>query len=103
MAGRYNLNALGPQDAGEFLVRHVHVVHPKRAALMVTALRGFLRWVHLKGALAANLAATVPAVACWRFSTVPKSIPARDASSIFCAAADEETPKPVCATTRSCC
>jgi len=38
---KVHLNALGPQDAGEFLVRHVHVVHPKRAALMVTALRGF--------------------------------------------------------------
>ncbi len=45
---------------------------------MVTALRSLLRWAHLKGALAADLAATVPAVACWRFSTVPKSIPARD-------------------------
>jgi len=80
---KVHLNALGPRDAGEFLVRHVHVVHPKRAALMVTALRGFLRWVHLKGALAADLAATVPAVACWRFSTVPKSIPARDVEHLL--------------------
>jgi integrase/recombinase XerD len=77
------LNALGPSDAGEFLVRHVHAVHPKRAALMVTALRGFLRWAHLKGALAADLVGTVPAVACWRFSTVPKSIPAQDVEHLL--------------------
>ncbi len=50
---------------------------------MVTALRGFLRWVHVKRALAADLAATVPAVACWRFSTVPKSIPARDVEHLL--------------------
>ncbi len=80
---KVHLNALGPQDAGEFLVRHVHVVHPKRAALMVTALRGFLRWVHLRGAVAADLAATVPAVAYWRFATVPKSIPARDVEHLL--------------------
>ena len=80
---KVHLNALGPRDAGEFLLRHVHVVHPTRAALMVTALRGFLRWVHLQGAVAADLAATVPAVAYWRFATVPKSIPARDVEHLL--------------------
>ena len=80
---KVHLNALGPRDAGEFLVRHVHVVHPTRAALMVNALRGFLRWVHLQGAVAADLAATVPAVAYWRFATVPKSIPARDVEHLL--------------------
>jgi integrase/recombinase XerD len=80
---KVHLNALRPRDAGEFLVRHVHVVHPTRAALMVTALRGFLRWVHLQGGVAVDLAATVPAVAYRRFATVPKSIPARDVEHLL--------------------
>jgi site-specific recombinase XerD len=81
--GKVHLNALRPRDAGEFLVRHVHVVHPARAGLMVTALRGFLRWVHLQGAVDADLAATVPAVAYWRFAAVPKSIPAGDVEHLL--------------------
>jgi site-specific recombinase XerD len=81
--GRVRLNALGPRDAGEFLLRHVHVVHPKRAALTVTALRSFLRWAHVQGAVAADLAGTVPAVAYRQFATVPKSIPARDVERLL--------------------
>ena len=83
MAGRYTSMHSGPGMWGEFLVRHVHVVHPARAGLMVTALRGFLRWVHLQGAVDADLAATVPAVAYWRFAAVPKSIPAGDVEHLL--------------------
>jgi integrase/recombinase XerD len=81
--GKVRLNALGPRDAGEFLLRHVHEVHPKRAALTVIALRGFLRWAHVQGAVAADLAGTVPAVAYRQFATVPKSIPARDVERLL--------------------
>jgi site-specific recombinase XerD len=80
---KVHLDALGPRDAGEFLARHVHLVHPTRAALMVTALRGFLRWLHLQGAVTTDLAATVPAVAYWRCATVPKAIPARDVEHLL--------------------
>ncbi|HJX51852.1 MAG TPA: tyrosine-type recombinase/integrase, partial [Polyangia bacterium] len=81
--GEAHLDALGPRDAGEFLVRHAHVVHPARAGLMVSALRGFLRWVHLRGDVSIDLAATVPSVAYWRLATVPKSIPARDVEQLL--------------------
>jgi site-specific recombinase XerD len=81
--GETHLEALGPHDAGEFLVRHAHAVHPSRARLMVTALRGFLRWVHLRGHVAADLAAAVFPVAYWRLATVPKSIPARDVEHLL--------------------
>jgi site-specific recombinase XerD len=81
--GEPHLEALGAQDAGEFLVRHAHAVHSTRAGLMVTALRGFLRWMHLRGDVATDLAATVPPVAYWRFATVPKSIPARDVERLL--------------------
>jgi len=82
-SGEPHLEALGHRDAGEFLVRHAHTVHPTRAGLMVSALRGFLRWVHLRGDVAADLAATVPSVAYWRLATVPKSIPARDVEQLL--------------------
>lgn len=78
-----HLDTLGPRDAGDFLVRHAHAVHPKRAALMVSALRGFLRWAHQRGDVAADLAATVPPVAQWRLATVPMAIPARDVERLL--------------------
>lgn len=81
--GEAHLGALGPRDAGDFLVRHARAVHPARAALMVTALRGFLRWVHQRGDVATDLAATVPPVAQWHLATVPKSIPARDVEHLL--------------------
>jgi integrase len=45
---------------------------PGRASLMVAALRSFLRFLHLRGEIATDLAGAVPTVPNWRFSTVPK-------------------------------
>jgi site-specific recombinase XerD len=44
----------------------------KRAGLMGTALRTFLRYLQLRGEIAIDLAACVPTVANWRLSTLPK-------------------------------
>jgi integrase/recombinase XerD len=44
----------------------------KTAQLMTTALRSFLRYLFQRGKIQADLTASVPTVADWRLSTVPK-------------------------------
>jgi site-specific recombinase XerD len=46
----------------------------KRAQLMVSALRSFLRFLLQHGEIATDLAASVPAVAHWRLTSVPKHL-----------------------------
>ena len=48
----------------------------KRAQLMTTALRSFLRFSHYRGYISLDLAACVPAVANWSLSTIPRALPA---------------------------
>jgi integrase/recombinase XerD len=44
------------------------------AKLIVCALRSLLRWLHLTGTVPMSLAATVPSVAGWRLSGLPKGL-----------------------------
>ena len=54
-------------------VRHQAVrLNPKRAGLMVSALRSFFRYLHHRGDITTDLAACVPAIANWQFSALPK-------------------------------
>lgn len=61
-------------DITQFILRHAHVHSPKRAKLLVYALRSYFRFLYLRGESAADLSAAVPTVAEWRMSDVPKSI-----------------------------
>lgn len=69
-----NLEALTARDASRFLLTHTPSVSPKRAKLIVSALRSFLRFLYQRGVLATNLALSLPAVADWRLSSLPKFI-----------------------------
>ena len=62
------------RDARRFLLDHTPAVSPKRAKLIVSALRSFLRFRYQRGVLATDLALALPAVADWRLSSVPKFI-----------------------------
>ncbi len=66
------LRELGPSDLSSFILKHAHSMSPGRAQLMVTALRSFFRFLLQRGAIEIDLAASVPTVADWRLSTVPK-------------------------------
>lgn len=72
------LEILDPSDILSFVQRHAHSMSPKRAQLMVSALRSFLRFLLQQGEIASDLAACVPAVADWRLSTVPKYLGAEE-------------------------
>ncbi len=62
-------------DISRFVLQQANILSRGRAKLMVTALRSFFRFLHLRGDISTNLAAVVPKVASWRFATLPKWIP----------------------------
>jgi integrase/recombinase XerD len=70
-------------DISRFILRHAHTMSPGRAKLMVTAFRSFFRYLLWRGDISADLAAAVPAVADWRLSTLPKSLPPQDVEHLL--------------------
>jgi len=63
---------LRAKDVIRFVQNHAHKVSPKRAGLMVSALRSFFRYLRHRGDITTDLAACVPSVASWSFSSLPK-------------------------------
>jgi site-specific recombinase XerD len=59
-------------DTNEYLQRRQAAHCPATLQGMTAALRSYFTFLHLRGDIHMNLAAAVPAVACWRLSTVPK-------------------------------
>ena len=59
-----------------------HICIRKRAKLLTSALRSFLRFARYRGAVTLDLAAVVPAVANWSMPSIPRAIGAGD--SIRC-------------------
>ena len=55
-----------------FIQNQAERLSPKRAALMVTALRSFFRYLRYRGDITRDLAACVPTIPNWQFSTLPK-------------------------------
>jgi site-specific recombinase XerD len=72
--GPVKLTQLRSNDVTGFVLRHAYDHSPGSAKLMVAALRGFLRFLSIRGEIATELAACVPAVADWRLATLPKSL-----------------------------
>jgi site-specific recombinase XerD len=70
--GPLALNKLDPQNITRFMLGHAHKVSPKRAQLMASGLRSFFRFLYGRGEIARNLATSVPRVANWRLSELPK-------------------------------
>jgi site-specific recombinase XerD len=70
--GPIRFTRLYAKDVIGFVQRHAPHLGPKRAGLMGTALRTFLRYLQLRGEIASDLASCVPSVANWQLSTLPK-------------------------------
>ena len=67
--------ALQPRDIHRFIIHHLKTGSRGQAKRAVSALRSFLRFLRQRGKITIDLAATVPGVADWRFSHLPRSIP----------------------------
>lgn len=81
--GPIRLGRLTADDVTKFVLHQAHAMSPKRAKLLVTALRSFLRFLFLRGETATDLSPSVPAVADWRLARLPKFIPASDVHRII--------------------
>jgi len=76
-AGPIRLRRLRATDIIGFVQRHAHDFCSGRTKLMLTALRSFLRYLHLRGDIGAELAGSVPCVPRWALTEVPKFLPHR--------------------------
>ena len=72
--GRVTLSRLCAGDVVRFVQRQAARLHPKRAKLMTTALRSFLRYARYLGKVTLDLAAAVPVVANWSMTSIPRAI-----------------------------
>ena len=77
-------------DITAFVQRQASLVTSKRAPLVVTALRSFLRYLFVRGIVATDLATCVPTIATWSLSNVPRFL-AREQIQKILASCDKET------------
>jgi site-specific recombinase XerD len=76
---RLDWSRLTAAEVGRFLLRSAHRKGMPTCMQIVSALRSLLRYLHVRGAVAAHLASSVQPVARWRLSGIPKAL---DASQI---------------------
>lgn len=74
--GKVTLSRLRAADVVGFVQLNAPRLHLKRAKLMTTALRSFLRYVRYRGDVTLDLAAAVPVVANWSMPSIPRAISA---------------------------
>jgi integrase/recombinase XerD len=72
--GRVALSRLRAGDVVGFVQRQAQRLSLKRAKLMTSALRSFLRYARYLGEVTLDLAAAVPIVANWSMSSIPRAI-----------------------------
>ncbi len=73
-SGHISLNKSDASFVTQFVLRHARTMSTSRAQLMTTSLRGFFRFLCVRGDISFELAASVPTVASWRLSEIPKSL-----------------------------
>jgi integrase/recombinase XerD len=72
--GLVDLSRLCAGDVISFVRQRAPHLHVKRAKLLTTALRSFLRYGCYRGQIDANLVASVPIVASWSKPLIPRAI-----------------------------
>jgi site-specific recombinase XerD len=86
-----HLELLRPQDLHGFILREVLRISRSHGKRVITALRSFLRFLLQRGAIQTDLARTLPGVASWRLSHLPKSLPPEQVEQLL-ACCDRSTP-----------
>jgi site-specific recombinase XerD len=86
-----HLERLRSQDLHGFILREVQRVSRSHGKGAVTALRSFLRFLLQRGSIQTDLARTLPGVATWRLSHLPKSLPPGQVEQLL-ACCDRSTP-----------
>lgn len=82
-SGPLKLSNLRAPDVTTFVQRHAHDHGPAHARTLVAGMRVFLHYLHYEGIIDTDLSATVPAVAQWSFSTLPKHLSASQVRQVL--------------------
>jgi integrase/recombinase XerD len=77
------LACLKAGDIVRFVQRQAPHLHLKRAKLLTTALRSFLRYARYRGDVVLDLAAAVPIVANWSMPSIPRAIPSNQVRQLL--------------------
>jgi integrase/recombinase XerD len=77
------LSDLGAIDVIRFVQRQATRLSQKRAKMMTTALRSFLRYALYLGDIQIDLTTAVPAVANWTMTSIPRAIAAADVRAVL--------------------
>jgi integrase/recombinase XerD len=72
--GSVMLSRLSARDVVRFVKHQASHLHLKRAKLLTSALRSFLRYTRYRGEVTLDLAAAVPIVANWSMPSIPRAI-----------------------------
>jgi site-specific recombinase XerD len=81
--GHFDFAALKADDITAFVRKQAMELGSVQAKHMLTALRGFFRYLQHRGDIETDLAGCVPRVPCYSFSTVPKFLPAGSVEKIL--------------------
>lgn len=81
--GSATLSRLNAGDVVGFVQHRVPRLHLKRAKLMTSALRSFLRYARYRGDVTRDLAAAVPVVANWSMTSIPRAIAADEVRQLL--------------------
>jgi site-specific recombinase XerD len=81
--GEIILSRLSARDVVRFVQRQAPRLHLKRAKLLTTALRSFLRYARYRGEITVDLAAAVPVVANWSMTSIPRAIAANQVRQLL--------------------
>lgn len=81
--GPVALGELTRSDVTRFVLRHVQLLSSARAQVMVYALRTLFRFLRLRGDIAVDLSVSVPKVAVWQLSALPKSLGADEVERLL--------------------
>lgn len=88
--GALHFQRITTADITAFVQRQATLVTSKRAQLVVTALRSFLRYLFCRGIVAVDLAVCVPTIATWSLSRVPRFLASEQIEKIL-GSCDRET------------
>jgi hypothetical protein len=82
-SNRAGLRRLDASAVTDFVLRHARDGGPGIAQNMTTALRSFLRFLHVRGKIRSDLAACVPTVPSWRLTRLPIALKAREVAQLI--------------------
>jgi len=85
------LGRLRPQDLHGFVLREIRRVSRSCGKRTVAGLRSFLRFLLQRGVIQTDLARTLPGVATWRLSHLPKTLPPEQVEQLL-GSCDRSTP-----------